>query len=79
MHSDGIYLNLSYYAQVEIEIGIKTIEPYLDEDFHPRRSQLVFGSEHNTKCLYPEIYLSCSARILDDKIVDLQLDDWDLS
>lgn len=77
MHDDRIYLNLTYDAELELEIEIDTYtkDPY---ELEPHCRSL-FGYNNAVKCLYLHITLHLSARIVEGKVIDVQLDTWDVS
>jgi hypothetical protein len=78
MHTDGIYLNLTYYAEVELEIGTtEEVFHVWDEPMYHRPISPLF--ERGKKTLNPEVYLYFSARIINGRVVDVELDDWDLT
>jgi len=79
MFDDGLYLNLTYSADVEIEAGMQKFGASAEAGMREERQQSLLDGIEWTKTLHPKVFLSMSAKIVDHKIVDLELDDWELA
>ena len=79
MFDDGLYLNLTYSANVEIEAGVQKSSQFPETGLREQRQQFLLDDIEWTKTLHPKVFLFLSAKIVDHKIVDLELDDWELA